>query len=139
MTQNTPQYRLAMEYARCADHRDFAAMAHIITEDFSQTGPAWSCDGAQAFIQQLDFLEQNFSATLHMVGNQVGEWQDDTYEGETYCIAHHIYERDGQARKMEMGIRYQECIVLVEGKHRYSRRDLVVVWTNDVTLNTGME
>ena len=126
--------RLALLYARCADDRDFSAMREIITPGFTQRGPEWYCQGADAFVDQLAYLEANFSATLHMVGNQLGSWTGENYLGETYCVATHIYQRDGAGRKLEMGIRYRDDIVAYNGGHRYASRDLVVVWTSDQAL-----
>lgn len=133
---NKPQEQLlALRYAQLADNRDFGAMRDIISEDFRQQGPNWECKGADAFIDQLKILEQNYSATLHFVGNQIGQWENDCYEGETYSIASHLYDKEGEARKMEMAIRYQERIENVEGSFRYTRRDVNIVWTSDQPLN----
>ena len=134
MTRTDSPRLLALRYARNADDRDFAAMGEIITPDFTQQGPHWRCDGAEAFIPQLNVLEQNFSATLHMVGNQLGSWSGEHYLGETYCVATHIYEREGVGRKLEMGIRYRDDIVAYGDSYRYASRDLVVVWTSDQAL-----
>ncbi len=126
--------KLALLYARCADDRHFVGMRDIITPGFTQRGPDWHCEGADAFVAQLDYLEANFSATLHLVGNQLGSWSGDSYLGETYCLATHIFERDGVGRKLEMGIRYRDDIVAYEGSYRYASRDLTVVWTSDQAL-----
>jgi len=125
---------LALQYARCADDRDFEGMRKLITPGFTQQGPDWRCEGADAFVAQLDVLKVQFSATLHMVGNQLGQWTDGTYTGETYCVAHHICERAGVGRKIEMGIRYQDRIVPYYGAYRYASRDLQVVWVSDQPL-----
>lgn len=134
MTKTDIPRQLALRYARYADDREFAAMREIITPRFSQRGPDWGCEDAEAFIAQLNYLEENFSATLHMVGNQLGSWSGDSYLGETYCVAAHIYQRDGVGRKLEMGIRYRDDIVLYEKTYRYASRDLTVVWTSDQAL-----
>ena len=131
---NSPEKQLALRYAQIADGRKFAEMRDIISVDFSQQGPNWQCQGADAFIEQLQILEQNFSATLHMVGNQVGQWDGECYEGETYSIASHLYEKDGVGRKLEMAIRYQERIEKFADGHRYARRDVNIVWTSDQPL-----
>ena len=83
---NSPEKQLALRYAQIADDRKFAEMRNIISGDFTQQGPTWQCEGADAFIEQLQVLETNFSATLHMVGNQMGQWDGECYEGETYSI-----------------------------------------------------
>ena len=135
MLNKPPEQTLALRYAQIADNRNFAAMRDIISENFSQQGPNWQCEGADAFIEQLQILEQNFSATMHIVNNQVGQWVNDCYEGETYCIASHIYNRDGIDRKLDMAIRYQERIENIRGSYRYTRRDVKIVWTGDQPLN----
>ena len=134
MVNKPCEHTLALRYAQIADDRNFAAMRDIISSDFSQQGPDWHCQGADAFIAQLQFLEQNFSATTHFIGNQLGAWQQDCYEGETYCIASHIYNKDGVDRKLDMAIRYRERIANTEGSYRYTRRDVDVVWTSDQPL-----
>lgn len=135
MTNRSPEQTLALRYAQIADDRDFSAMRDIITADFSQKGPDWNFQGADAFVAQLQYLEQNFSATLHLVGNQIGHWENDCYEGETYSIASHIYEKDGVGRKLDMAIRYQERIEKNNGSYRYTERNVSIVWTSDQPLN----
>jgi hypothetical protein len=126
---------LALRYAQIVDDREFESMRGIISEEFKQQGPSWQCENASGFIEMLKFLEQTYSATLHMVGNQLGQWHEDHYEGETYSIASHIYEKDGQGRKLEMAIRYQERVEYIDGRYCYTRRDVNIVWSSDRTLN----
>tara|TARA_R110002110_G_scaffold66978_2_gene183146 strand:- start:98 stop:514 length:417 start_codon:yes stop_codon:yes gene_type:complete len=129
-------HRLALRYAQIADDRDFESMRDIIRPDFTQVGPDWRCDSADAFIAQLEFLRENFDATLHMLGNQLGSWNADHYAGETYCTATHLYKRDGVGRKTEMGIRYQDNIVMEGGRYYYQSRDVRVIWVSDHALVT---
>lgn len=128
--------QLALRYAQIVDNRDFDAMRGIICEGFTQQGPQWQCHSAAEFIDMLKLLEENYSATFHMVGNQLGQWQGDIYRGETYSVASHLYERDGQSRKLDMAIRYQEQVVFRDGGYRYTRRDVEIVWTSDQPLNS---
>ena len=72
---------------------------------------------------------------MHFVGNQLGQWENNCYEGETYSIASHIYDQDGVGRKLDMAIRYQERIEEINGSYRYTRRDVSIVWTSDQPLN----
>ncbi len=126
---------LALRYAQIVDNRDFESMRDILSEDFSQRGPEWHCESAEQFVGMLYSLADNYSATLHVVANQIGQWQGDHYEGETYSIASHIYEKDGQGRKLEMAIRYQENVAFIDGRYCYTRRDVNIVWTSDHPLN----
>ena len=43
-----------------------------------------------------------YSATLHCVHNQVTRIDGDRAEGEFYCVANHIHERDGVEYKLDM-------------------------------------
>jgi len=134
MTTRRIEELLALRYASICDKRNFSDVKDIVTEDFKQTGPEWHCDGAAAFEAQLGYLKDNFSATMHMVGNQLGEWQGEVYRGETYSIANHLYEKDGIARKLDMAIRYDEEIRQENGVYKYARRDVHVIWVSDTAL-----
>lgn len=122
---------LAAKYAQFADDRTFSRMAEIMSDDFTQTGPGFGSNSLQEFIDNLELLK-DYSATFHLVGNQVGEWHNAIYTGETWSVAAHIYEHDGVTRKLDMGIRYQDVIENVEGRFRYTSRNLNVVWTQDL-------
>jgi hypothetical protein len=132
MRESAPQ-RLAMQYARIIDDKAFDDLETIFTPDAIVAAPAFESNGMTEFRGQLEFL-LTFSGTMHMIGNQIGEWDGDSYKGETYCVASHIYELDGVERKMEMGIRYDDEINLVEGEYKYTRRYLNVVWQQDLPL-----
>ena len=127
---------LALKYARCVDDRDFEAMGEIMADDVVIGSPAFESQNLAEFKEQLKFLD-NFSATLHMIGNQLGEWTGEKYSGETYCVASHIHEKNGVPHKLEMGIRYQEDIAPMQGTYKYTRRYLDVVWQQDLPLESG--
>jgi hypothetical protein len=102
----------------------------------AMTSPKRDLTGsANDFIATLGFLKETYSATFHLVGNQLGQWYEDHYEGETYCIASHIYEKDGQGRKLDMAIRYQERVEYIDGRYCYTRRDVNIVWSSDQSLH----
>ena len=128
-----PVQQLALQYARIIDDRDFDQLETIFTEDAVVASPQFESHGLAEFRQQLQALH-GFSRTLHMVGNQLGEWQGDDYRGQTYCVASHIYELEGVRRKLEMGIRYDDEIVRVDGLCKYRRRYLNIVWEQDLPL-----
>ena len=134
MNNKPIEQQLALRYAQICDDREFESMRSIISKDFKQQGPEWHCDGADAFVQQLQVLEQKFSATLHIVANQIGEWQGTIYNGETYCTASHIYEKNTVGYKLEMAIRYSETIEKIHGEYCYTRRDVNIVWVSDSPL-----
>ena len=122
---------LAIKYAQFVDDRQFDRMREIMVDNFTQSGPGFAANSLDEFIANLQVLN-NYSATFHLVGNQHGEWQNDLYRGETWSVASHIYEKDGEQRKLDMGIRYQDVIETEGNAFKYLSRDLVIVWTQDL-------
>lgn len=133
MNKNTLPLQLANQYVRIVDDREFDEMEDIMWPDFTQQGPGFGADSRDVFIDNLEFLRQ-YSRTFHLIGSQFGEWDGDSYSGETYCIASHFYTRDEVEHKMDMGIRYQDVIEIRDGVAKYLKRDLNVVWTEDRPL-----
>ncbi len=127
---------LALKYAKFVDDKLFDQMATIMPPDVNMAAPNFDYKTLDEFVVQLDFLN-TFSGTMHVISNQLGEWTDDVYEGETYCLASHVYEKDGEKRKLEMGIRYQDTIKSFDGVYKYARRYLNVVWEQDLPLTDG--
>jgi SnoaL-like domain len=126
---------LAMKYASFVDDRQFARMREIMSEDFTQSGPGFAANSLAEFIANLDILN-NYSATFHLVGNQLGEWQNEIYSGETWAVASHIHEKDGVQFKLDMGIRYQDVIEDFAGTFKYASRDLKIIWTQDLPTHS---
>ena len=108
-------------------------MPEIMVPEFSQQGPGFGSQSLAEFINNLEVLN-NYSATFHLVANQVGDWHNDIYTGETWGIASHLYEKEGVSRKLDMGIRYQDVIENIGTGFKYTSRDLNVVWTQDLPL-----
>lgn len=129
------QRQLAYAYAQLIDDRRLDELAAIFTPDCRLSGPGYAFDSFAAFRQGMELIRR-YDRTFHLVANQTGEWRGDSYEGETYCVASHVYQKDGRDMKMDMGIRYRERIVLHEGTYKFSERHLDVVWVQDLPLNT---
>ena len=131
---------LALKYAQFVDDKTFDRMGEILADDVEMGSPGFQTEDLAGFMGQLEFLH-NFTGTMHIIGNQIGEWEGEKYTGETYCIASHIYEKDGVGRKLEMGIRYKDSIAPMDGTYKFTRRYLDVVWSQDLplVLPGGME
>ncbi|MBT4520273.1 MAG: SnoaL-like domain-containing protein [Halieaceae bacterium] len=124
---------LAVKYAQLIDDRQFEHFREIMTRDFSQQGPGISSNSIEEFIASLSLLD-NYSATFHLVGNQLGEWHNNIYTGETWSVATHIHSLDGVQHKLDMGIRYQDVIENFSGTCKYLSRDLNIIWTQDLPI-----
>ncbi len=125
--------QLSARYARIIDDKSFAELESIFAKDAVIAAPTFECKNLTEFRVQLEFLN-SFSGTLHIIGNVLGTWDEEQYQGETYCVASHLYEKDGVARKMTMGIRYQDEIGICDGEYKFTRRYLNVVWQQDLPL-----
>ena len=56
---------------------------------------------------------------------------DERARGETVCLAHHVYERDGVRRLLVMAVRYQDDFVCESGTWRFAERQLRLDWRDD--------
>jgi hypothetical protein len=79
-------------------------------------------------------LIEQYEATQHCVHNQLVDVRGDAATGETYCVARHVYAKDGVKRKLDMGVRYQDQYRREAGIWRFVRRELVLDWTQDLPL-----
>jgi hypothetical protein len=80
--------------------------------------------------------------TAHLPGSQPGSvvktrtdqstvvLDGDRATGESYCIAHHLYEVDGQRTLMKASIRYLDQFARQsDGSWLFAERKLMVDWT----------
>jgi hypothetical protein len=126
---------LAYRYARAVDRRDWALAGGLFTEGCVLLGPGYELVGRDAILAGLRRIDR-FRATQHSVHNQLVEVTGDRATGETYCTAHHLYERGGRARKLSWGIRYQDRCARQGGAWRYERRELLLDWSQDLPLES---
>ncbi len=126
-------------YAHDVDRRDTAAVAGLFSADgrlvaHFYSGPDGSptvrsgrAEIAAALVAGLD----RYAATTHVVGGQVVDVDGDRASGETVCLAHHVYERDGVPRLLVMAVRYEDDFVCESGAWRFARRQLRLDWRDD--------
>lgn len=134
-------YDLALKYARAADRRDYALFEQIFTPDIAITGDRdgkefLRMQGREQVVKGMSGLER-YEVTQHTVANQLVEWEGDEASGETYCVAHHIYEADGEKRIFTMGIRYQDRFAREQGRWFFRSRHLAVDWERHAPLGEG--
>jgi uncharacterized protein (TIGR02246 family) len=100
---------LVERYAFGADTRDRETFGEVFTEDgvlAMSTGRTY--DGRDAIVLTLDHLDAHYPRSMHFVGNPQVVLDGDTATGLVYCLAHHMYERDGEERDTLMVIRYRD-------------------------------
>lgn len=130
--------RLAYRYARMIDRRDWDEIPRVFTETARLTGPGYAMTGHEELRAGLGAIEM-YSATLHCVHNQTAEIDGARGTGELYCIANHLYEKEGVPFKLDMGIRYDDRYERGAGGWRISRRVLNLIWQQDLPLTATAE
>jgi len=130
--------KLAYRYAHMIDRRKWDLIPRVFVPDAKLSGPGFAMSGHEELAAGLPSIDQ-FSATLHCVHNQLAQIDGDTGTGEAYCVANHLYEKDGIPRKMDMGIRYEDRYVRTGEGWRIGERVLNLVWQQDLPLELSGE
>ncbi len=120
--------RAAILYAMGADRRDKALWSQVLTDDIVIEGPGFRAEGIAANLSNLDYLGQLHPRTQHRVSNQMMTITGDTAQGETYCIADHLIEKDGRRALLTWAIRYQDQLVRDGAEWRFKARTRLVDW-----------
>ena len=134
---------LVETYAHCVDRRDAALLDSLflddaemlVFEDPTSEEPSRTLHGREELARITRSL-RHYIATTHLIGNQLVELAGDTATGETYCLAHHLYERDGERRIDVWSIRYRDRYTRHDGAWRFAQRRLIVDWQDDRALST---
>ncbi len=120
-------------YASIIDQRRFTSLSSIMWEEFSMLGE-FEIIGLENFILAMKQLE-NYQSTMHQVMNVQGEWDENIYKGETYCIASHMFDQDNKPHKLDMGIIYSDVIEVREEVAKFISRTFSLKWKKTDTLD----
>lgn len=128
---------LADRYAQGVDRRRAGQVAELFTEDGEllihgarDAEPRRRYAGRAAIEAALAGLHR-FRATSHLVANQLLDGAGDRVEGETYCLASHVYDTDDGPRVYLMSVRYEDVFVRSGGEWRIAVRRERVDWAED--------
>lgn len=134
---------LAARYAQAVDRRDTPALTSLFTPDatfvlppeLNGTGAPSELHGKTVVAQSVIEEVSHLAATRHVVDQQILELDSaHIAHGETYCTAHHIYSRATGYRDNRVAIRYQDSFTQADGVWLFSRRELVVDFSEDVPV-----
>jgi hypothetical protein len=120
-------------YASIIDQRRFTSLSSIMWEEFSMLGE-FEIIGLENFILAMKQLE-NYQSTMHQVMNVQGEWDENIYKGETYCIASHMFDQDNNPYKLDMGIIYSDVIEIREEAAKFISRTFSLKWKKTDSLD----
>ena len=124
-------------YAHCADRRDAKGQMALFTTDTrflvfmdrTSDQPSQELHGRESLAPVFDNLN-TYDATMHFNGQSTTALDGDHATGESYCIAHHIYDVDGQRTLMKAHIRYLDQFAKQpDGTWLFAERRLMVDWT----------
>jgi ketosteroid isomerase-like protein len=124
---------LAARYAQAVDRRDYAAFSALFLADGVLCGPGYTMNAHNEIERGIRLIEQ-YESTQHCVHQQLVDVRGDVASGETYCVARHVYTKDGVKRKLDMGVRYRDDYRRIAGTWRFARRELQLDWTQDLPL-----
>jgi len=118
--------KLSNLYASLIDQRKFSSLNSIMWDEFTMRGH-FEIDGLENFIAAMQQLE-NYQSTMHQIMNVQGEWKENLYSGETYCVASHMFDKDNKPFKLDMGIVYSDVIEVREGTAKFLSRVFSLQW-----------
>ncbi|MFF7216093.1 nuclear transport factor 2 family protein [Streptomyces sp. NPDC008238] len=125
-------------YSHHADRRDVARQAALFTEnahlatysgDPATTSPGMELHGRTELQNAFESLGE-YTATTHFNGQSTIDVDGDRATGETYCLAHHLSEQEGESVLMVMAIRYFDAFVRVDGTWQFEDRALIIDWVD---------
>jgi hypothetical protein len=123
-------------YAHCADRRDadgqkalFTADTHfVVYMDGEGTDPTQELNGREALTPVFDDLNR-YEATTHFNGQSTIALDGDRATGESYCLAHHLFDEGGERKLMVASLRYLDAFLKRDGAWLFAERRLYVDWT----------
>ena len=120
--------RLMYRYARCADRKDYKGFAEVFCEDavFDYKGnPVTPYSAIELMMHALE----EYTTTAHQVHNVFYEVDGDSAEGETYCLASHLFNGADGEMKLDMGIIYRDQLRRTATGWRIALREFDLLWT----------
>ena len=126
--------RLMYRYARCADTKDYDGFASVFCEDVVFDFSGRRVTPFPAIREMMHALEK-YTSTMHQVHNTLYDVEGDTAEGETYCLASHLKEENGDTMKVDMGITYRDRLRRTPEGWRISLREFNLLWSRTVPVD----
>ena len=135
-------HELVVAYARCADRRDATGQMSLFTPDThfvvymdsKDPKPSQELRSRTALAPVFADLNQ-YEATTHFIGqNTLTALSADRATGETYCLAHHVTNKDGKRHLMVASLRYLDTFAKVDNVWLFSERLMFVDWIDQRPL-----
>jgi hypothetical protein len=98
--------------------------------------PTQVLDGREALTPVFAALNA-YQSTMHFNGQSTIALDGGRATGESYCIAHHLFTKDGERTLMVAWLRYGDTFVKQDGSWRFAERRLYVDWTETRASRPG--
>ena len=123
-------------YAHCADRRDAEGQKALFTADTrfavymdgEGSEPTYVLEGREALTPVFADLNR-YQATTHFNGQSTIALDGDRATGESYCLAHHLFDEGGERKLMVASLRYLDAFLKRDGAWLFAERRLYVDWT----------
>lgn len=134
---------LVEAYPHCADRRDLKGQMALFTADThfvvymnaKDPTPTQELHSREALAPVFEDLNK-YDATTHFVGQStIFTLEAGRATGEAYCLAHHIFIKDGKRRLMLASLRYLDTFVKTDGAWLFAERLLYVDWLEERDLS----
>jgi len=134
---------LVEAYPHCADRRDLKGQMALFTADThfvvymnaKDPTPTQELHSREALAPVFEDLNK-YDATTHFVGQStIFTLEAGRATGEAYCLAHHVFIKDGKRRLMLASLRYLDTFVKTDGAWLFAERLLYVDWLEERDLS----
>ena len=131
---------LVERYAQAVDSRDLDTVVALFVEDarlLSHLQPGTevtplACHGRTELRRALELGLAQYRATTHIIGGQTVDVEGAQGRGETWCMAHHLYDsKERGPRMLVMAIRYEDSYVRRHDSWLFAERRLRLDWRED--------
>ena len=125
-------------YAHCADRRDAEGQQALFNEDTrfavymegEGAEPTYVLRGREALTAVFDDLNR-YEITTHFNGQSMVTIDGNRATGESYTIAHHVYNHDGKRKIMIASLRYLDTFAKIDGRWYFAERKLILDWSDE--------
>jgi len=130
--------KLVDAWAHCADRRHAEQQASLFTPngvvnvydaDPATHKPTSTMRGRHEIVTALSVLNK-YSGSFHFNGQSDVVIHSDDAIGESYCMAHQLWEENGQRKLQTLAIRYYDRFVREGDTWFFKERNLIIDWTD---------
>jgi hypothetical protein len=128
-------------YAHCADTRDAEGQMALFTTDTRfavhmdgpGSDPTYVLEGREALSPVFDDLNR-YDVTMHFNGQSTVTVDGDRATGDSYTIAHHVFDEDGARQMMVAWLRYLDGFAKIDDAWYIAEREIIVQWSETRVL-----